>query len=264
MLATSIRMASQDLVLLQQAGEHHLGLSMTKACPLSCGHCSAATVPASMHGSVSIPSADVLRYCAEMPELARRGLTSISLTGGEPVLALDHVAALSRAAREAGIRTTLVTGLYWAAGAATRRKVIAALPCVDSWNISWDRFHAAEVKLANVAIAQAAHLARNFKRAAKGMPRIGFEYHNKGTMATVGKRKAVVDLPGISFQGFLAWLTWMSVHLMLLLNVRNKLIVFFNWTMSYFANDSTLRLMLKADRNDTPMEKLEEPLAKGS
>jgi len=153
MLATSIRMASQDLVLLQQAGEHHLGLSMTKACPLSCGHCSAATVPASMHGSVSIPSADVLRYCAEMPELARRGLTSISLTGGEPVLALDHVAALSRAAREAGIRTTLVTGLYWAAGAATRRKVIAALPCVDSWNISWDRFHAAEVKLANVAIA---------------------------------------------------------------------------------------------------------------
>jgi len=119
-------------------------------------------------------------------------------------------------------------------------------------------------QLANVAIAQAAHLARNFKRAAKGMPRIGFEYHNKGTMATVGKRKAVVDLPGISFQGFLAWLTWMSVHLMLLLNVRNKLIVFFNWTMSYFANDSTLRLMLKADRNDTPMEKLEEPLAKGS
>ena len=153
MLATSIRMAAPDLVSLQRAGEHHLGLSLTKACPLSCGHCSAATVPAAMHPFVSIPAAEIARYCAEMPELARRGLTSISLTGGEPVLALQHVAALSRAARDAGIRTTLVTGLYWAAGAGLRRKVIEALPCIDSWNISWDRFHAAEVKLANVAIA---------------------------------------------------------------------------------------------------------------
>ncbi|HXB95393.1 MAG TPA: NAD(P)/FAD-dependent oxidoreductase [Puia sp.] len=119
-------------------------------------------------------------------------------------------------------------------------------------------------QLANVAIAQAAHLARNFKSMAKGRPRIGFEYHNKGTMATVGKRKAVVDLPGFSFQGRLAWFTWMFVHLMLLLNVRNKLIVFFNWTMSYFANDSTLRLMLKADRNDAPVGEKEGAVAKGS
>lgn len=118
-------------------------------------------------------------------------------------------------------------------------------------------------QLANVAIAQAGHLARNFKLALKGRPRTEFEYHNKGTMATVGKRKAVVDLPRVSFQGRLAWFTWMFVHLMLLLNVRNKLIVFFNWTMSYFANDSTLRLMLKADRNDSPVEKIEGPVAKG-
>lgn len=114
-------------------------------------------------------------------------------------------------------------------------------------------------QLANVAIAQAAHLARNFKLEAKGRPRAEFEYHNKGTMATVGKRKAVVDLPGFSFQGRLAWFTWMFVHLMLLLNVRNRLIVFFNWTMSYFGNDSTLRLMLKADRNDSPFEAVEAP-----
>ena len=119
-------------------------------------------------------------------------------------------------------------------------------------------------QLANVAIAQAAHLARNFKRKKKGKPRIEFEYRNKGTMATVGKRKAVVDLPGFSFQGRLAWFTWMFVHLMLLLNVRNKLIVFFNWTMSYFANDSTLRLMLKADRNDAPVGEKEGAVAKGS
>ena len=102
-------------------------------------------------------------------------------------------------------------------------------------------------QLANVAIAQAGSLAQNFKRELLGKPRHEFEYHNKGTMATVGKRKAVVDLPGISFQGFFAWLTWMFVHLMLILSVKNKLFIFLNWMMSYFANDSTLRLILKAD-----------------
>jgi len=102
-------------------------------------------------------------------------------------------------------------------------------------------------QLANVAISHAGILARNFKRELKDKPREEFEYHNKGTMATVGKRKAVVDLPGFSFQGLFAWLTWMFVHLMLILSVKNRLFIFLNWMMSYFANDSTLRLMLKAD-----------------
>jgi NADH dehydrogenase len=102
-------------------------------------------------------------------------------------------------------------------------------------------------QLANVAIAQAASLALNFKRELRGKPRLEFEYHNKGTMATVGKRKAVVDLPRIRFQGVFAWFTWMFVHLMLILSVKNKLFIFLNWMMSYFANDSTLRLILKAN-----------------
>lgn len=102
-------------------------------------------------------------------------------------------------------------------------------------------------QLAGVAQAQASAMAANFKKELKGRPRVEFEYRNKGTMATVGKRKAVVDLPGFSFQGRLAWFTWMFVHLMLILNIKNKLFIFLNWMMSYFANDSTLRLMLKAD-----------------
>ena len=101
-------------------------------------------------------------------------------------------------------------------------------------------------QLANVAISQAANLCHNFRRELKGRPLKEFEYHDKGSMATVGKRKAVVDLPGFSFQGVFAWLTWMFVHLMLILSVKNKLFIFLNWMMSYFANDSTLRLMLKA------------------
>jgi NADH dehydrogenase len=102
-------------------------------------------------------------------------------------------------------------------------------------------------QLANVAIAQAVSLAGNFKRELSGKLRHEFEYHNKGTMATVGKRKAVVDLPHIRFQGVFAWFTWMFVHLMLILTVKNKLFIFLNWMMSYFANDSTLRLILRAN-----------------
>ena len=117
-------------------------------------------------------------------------------------------------------------------------------------DISWmatPRYPNGQPQLANVAISQAKNLAGNFKRELKGRPRVEFEYHNKGTMATVGKRKAVVDLPRLHFQGFFAWLTWMFVHLMLILSVKNRLFIFLDWMMSYFANDSTLRLMLRPD-----------------
>ena len=117
----------------------------------------------------------------------------------------------------------------------------------DIANMATPKYPNGHPQLANVAISQALLMAHNFKQELKGKPRKEFEYHNKGTMATVGKRKAVVDLPGFSFQGRLAWLTWMFVHLMLILSVKNRLFIFFNWMMSYFANDSTLRLMLKAD-----------------
>jgi len=100
-------------------------------------------------------------------------------------------------------------------------------------------------QVASVAIEQAKILAKNFKLSAKKRPLIEYEYHDKGAMATVGKRKAVVDLPNFSFQGRLAWFTWMFVHLMLILSVKNKLSIFVNWMFSYFNNDSTLRVMLK-------------------
>ncbi len=99
-------------------------------------------------------------------------------------------------------------------------------------------------QLANVALNQASVMAQNFKNMLKGKPLEEFEYHDKGSMATVGKRKAIVDLPKFSFTGRLAWFFWMFLHLMLILSVKNKLTIFINWTMSYFYNDSTLRVIL--------------------
>ncbi len=103
-------------------------------------------------------------------------------------------------------------------------------------------------QLANVAINQAKNLAANMGRLARNEPLKVFKYKNPGTMATVGKHKAVVDLPFISFQGRLAWFTWMFLHLMLILSVKNKLIIFINWAISYFTNDTTLRLILLPTR----------------
>lgn len=105
----------------------------------------------------------------------------------------------------------------------------------------WPKGHP---QLANVAINQAKNLAKNLKRLRDGQEPKPFTYKNPGTMATVGKRKAVVDLPSFSFQGFFAWVVWMFLHLMLILSVKNKLIIFINWAISYFTNDTTLRLIL--------------------
>ncbi|MBS1615839.1 MAG: NAD(P)/FAD-dependent oxidoreductase [Bacteroidetes bacterium] len=108
----------------------------------------------------------------------------------------------------------------------------------------WPKGHP---QLANVAIHQAKNLARNICREGRTAAR-PFRYKNPGTMATVGKKKAVVDLPKLSFQGFFAWWVWMFLHLMLILSVRNKLMIFINWGISYFSNDTTLRLILLPTR----------------
>jgi NADH dehydrogenase len=99
-------------------------------------------------------------------------------------------------------------------------------------------------QLANVAIAQARNMALNFKKITQNQPLKPFIYKNPGTMATVGKRKAVVDLPFLSFQGRIAWFVWMFLHLMLIVSVKNRLFIFINWAISYFTNDTTLRLIL--------------------
>ncbi len=104
-------------------------------------------------------------------------------------------------------------------------------------------------QVANVAINQGRNLARNFNRAGNGRPWHEYEYRDLGSMATVGRNKAIVDLPFISFHGYLAWYFWMFLHLMLILSVRNKLIIFINWAWNYITRNSSLRLILKADQS---------------
>lgn len=108
-----------------------------------------------------------------------------------------------------------------------------------------DKYPNGQPQVATVANEQAARLAKNMQLLANNKPMIPFEYNNKGSMATVGRHLAVVDLPNFSFQGFFAWLFWMFLHLMLILGVKNKFIVFTNWMWKYLTFDQSLRLIIK-------------------
>ena len=110
-------------------------------------------------------------------------------------------------------------------------------------------------QLANVAINQGKLLAKNLNKYTHEANWKMFEYTDMGSMATVGKRKAVVDLPNFKFSGRLAWFFWMFLHLMLILSVKNKLSIFINWAISYFTNDTTLRLILLPSKKQLELSK---------
>jgi len=99
--------------------------------------------------------------------------------------------------------------------------------------------------LGAVAMQQGVHLAKNLNNVAKNNKKTPFKYKDKGTMATIGKNLAVVDLHRFKFQGFFAWFVWMFVHLMLLVGFRNKIIVFINWAWSYIRSDKGTRLIVR-------------------
>jgi len=100
-------------------------------------------------------------------------------------------------------------------------------------------------QVANVAINQGVNLADNFLRRLKAELPVEYEYKDLGSMATIGRHKAVVDFPFMKFRGAPAWYIWMFLHLMLILGVRNKLVIFLNWAWKYLTKDSSLRLILE-------------------
>ncbi|MFL5741082.1 MAG: NAD(P)/FAD-dependent oxidoreductase [Flavisolibacter sp.] len=120
-------------------------------------------------------------------------------------------------------------------------------------------------QVANVAINQASVLADNLARMERGARELyEFEYHDKGSMATVGRNLAVVDIPKpkMHVRGLSAWFIWMALHLFLILGVKNKIIVFINWIYSYFTYDQSLRLIFKEFyRPRKPIDETKQPQA---
>lgn len=109
----------------------------------------------------------------------------------------------------------------------------------------WPKGHP---QVASVAIQQADLLSQNLKLFERKSNKIyEFEYHDKGSMATVGRNKAVVDIPKpkLHMGGLIAWFIWMGLHLFLILGVKNRIMVFINWAYNYLTYDQSLRLIFK-------------------
>lgn len=100
-------------------------------------------------------------------------------------------------------------------------------------------------QVAQPAIQQGKLLGKNLLRLVNNKPLKPFKYFDKGSMATIGRNKAVVDLKHYKFGGFFAWFIWMFVHLMSLVGFRNRVITLFNWTYNYINFDKAARLIIR-------------------
>lgn len=108
-----------------------------------------------------------------------------------------------------------------------------------------ERFPRGCPQLAQPAIQQGRCLARNLN---KGMLAEAFNYRDKGSMATIGRNRAVVDMGKMHISGWTAWVAWLGVHLVTLLGMRNKIVVLINWIWSYFGLATSLRMILKPNK----------------
>lgn len=102
-------------------------------------------------------------------------------------------------------------------------------------------------QLAQVAIQQGGNLGKNLIKSLKNESLKPFSYHDKGSMAIIGRNKAVADLPKpvLFFSGFIAWVMWLFIHLLSLINYRNRVKTLYNWTVAYFTKDQSLRMIIR-------------------
>ena len=109
-------------------------------------------------------------------------------------------------------------------------------------------------QLAAVAVQQGRAAARGVKALASGRPVAAFRYRDKGILATIGRNAAVVQVGRLRFHGFAGWVTWLTVHLVLLISFRSRVLVLINWAYDYFFYDRPVRLILGAARTPRDSE----------
>ncbi len=113
-----------------------------------------------------------------------------------------------------------------------------------------EEFPCGHPMMAQPAIQQGRNLGENLVKLLQQKPMQPFIYKDKGSMATVGRNKAVVDLKNFKFQGVFAWFVWMFVHLFFLIGFRNRMVVFVNWVYNYIRFDREARLIIRPYKRD--------------
>lgn len=212
---------------------------------------SAMTQEASSKAKVYLEQMGVNVYL-DTQVLSYNGL-EVELSTGKKIITKSLIWA-------AGIKGNNLAGLPSDTGARGNRITVNRFNMVQGFEdifaigdiacMSTEKYPNGHPQVATVANEQADILGANLQLLLLKKPLKKFEYSNKGSMATVGRGKAVVDLPFVKFQGVLAWLFWMFLHLMLILGVKNKLLIFINWMWKYFTFDQSLRLIIKPYKKD--------------
>jgi NADH dehydrogenase len=111
--------------------------------------------------------------------------------------------------------------------------------------------------VAPAAIQQGEHLGKNLAHLVKGEATAPFKYHDKGTLATIGRNQAVADLGKLHLSGFIGWLLWGIVHLMSLAGFTNKGTVFLTWAINYFNKNSDNRLVVRYFNTETRLTEVD-------
>ena len=114
--------------------------------------------------------------------------------------------------------------------------------------------------VAQPAIQQGKHLAKNIGNLLNNKKLEPFEYFDKGSMATIGRNRAVVDMGRFNFGGFFAWFVWMFIHLWFLIGFRNRLVTFFNWVYNYVNFDKAARLIIRPFKENQKQTKADKAL----
>ncbi|BAV08686.1 NADH dehydrogenase [Filimonas lacunae] len=163
----------------------------------------------------------------------------------------------------AGVSASVLPGIPATSYGASRRLITNAFHQVkDLENIyaigdtailsGDDKFPDGHPQVAQVAIQQGKNLAKNFEAWGVGKPPHAFSYFDKGTLAIIGRNKAVADFPlsRLHMKGFFAWLIWIFIHLASLINYRNRMRTFYNWAGAYLTRDQSLRMIIRPGKKE--------------
>ena len=193
-------------------------------------------------------------YLEQMGVIVKTETLLVSYDGSEAILNTGEKIPSKNVIWAAGVKGNIIEGLYTQDILKNRYKVDRLNKLISYRNIyalgdvaymETPKYPNGHPQVANVAINQAKNLGKNILKSLENDNFIPteYEYHDLGMMATIGKHKAVVEFPFIKFKGPLAWYVWMFLHLFLILSVRNKIVIFFNWAWSYLTRDTSLRLI---------------------
>jgi NADH dehydrogenase len=204
-------------------------------------------------------STNATRYLKNMGIILKTGVSVEQYDGSSVRLSSGEVIRTQTVLWAAGIKVPDIPGLGLAEKGKGGRLLVDRTNSIHGYKDIYvigdqalmveDAYPSGHPQVAQPAIQQAKHLAKNLLRERKNLPMIPFTYHDKGSMATIGRNKAVVDLGKIHFRGFFAWLIWILVHLMAIVGTKNRFFIFINWAWNYMTYDQSLRLIIRPEKS---------------